>query len=82
MFIGTGARLAAEARHTTWLVSARVGDSGLALDGLDGNGLAAFDQDADRLLGGFRRGLGLRFRCCGEGLGALGAGVGHGQPFR
>ncbi|XNR87225.1 hypothetical protein NRF20_01190 [Streptomyces sp. R-74717] len=50
-----------------------VGDTGLALDGLEGDRLTAFDQGADRLL--CRVGLGL-------GLGLRGGDKGLGEPPR
>src|SRR5690349_9965221 len=54
-----------------------VGDAGFTLDSLKGDRLAALDQGADALFGGFglRRGFGLRGG--GQHGDALGPGVGH-----
>ena len=59
-----------------------VGHAGLALDGLEGDGLAALDQPADRLVGGGGLRLGLGFGCGREDGGAAGADVAHGWSFR
>lgn len=58
-------------------VEERVGDSGLTLDGLEGDGFTAFDECADGLFGGFRLGLGLGFRSGGQG-GDASIASGHG----
>ncbi len=59
-----------------------VGDVGFALDGLEGDGLAAFDQPADCLVGGFGFRVGFGFGGSGEDGGAPGTEVGHARPFR
>ena len=59
-----------------------VGHACLALDGLEGDGLAALDQPADRLVGGGGLRLGLGFGCGREDGGAAGADVAHGWSFR
>ncbi|KUO09507.1 hypothetical protein AQJ58_24400 [Streptomyces sp. DSM 15324] len=65
------------------VIEERVGDVGLALDGLEGDWLTAFDQGADRLLRRSGLGLGFGLRGGGEGLGAFCAGiVGHGRVLR
>jgi hypothetical protein len=59
-----------------------VGHAGLALDGLEGDGLAALDQPADRLAGGGGLRFGLGFGCGREDGGAAGSDVAHGWSFR
>jgi hypothetical protein len=50
-----------------------VGDAGFALDGLEGDGFAALDQPADRLVGGVGFRFGFGFGRGGEDGGAAGA---------
>ena len=63
-------------------VKERVGDTGRALDGLEGDGLAALDQGANGGLGGLRLGLGLATGGLVEGVDAALTLLGHGYGFR
>jgi hypothetical protein len=59
-----------------------VGDVRFALDGLEGDGVAALDESADRLVGGMGLRFGFRFGGGCEDGGTAGADVAHARPSR